>query len=137
MDKNSQACLPLHSRRLFLKGLIGATVTIGATGGGSSTSGTTSTPTNAAASSQTAGTTLFTYQHHTQVVLALSWSPNGTRIASGSEDETVQVWEAATGKTLLTYRGHARGVDAVAWSPQGSDVASGSEDATAQVWLGV
>ena len=41
-------------------------------------------------------------------VFAAAWSPDGTRIASGSDDKTVQVWDAADGKPLLTFRGHSK-----------------------------
>ena len=41
-----------------------------------------------------AGTTLYTYRGHSSAVGAVAWSPDGKRIASGSVDGTVQVWEA-------------------------------------------
>ncbi len=40
------------------------------------------------------GKTILTYTGHTSLVWSLSWSPDGTRIASASEDGTVQVWQA-------------------------------------------
>jgi len=36
----------------------------------------------------------FTYQGHSDYVSAVAWSPDGKRIASGSNDMTVQVWQA-------------------------------------------
>jgi eukaryotic-like serine/threonine-protein kinase len=36
----------------------------------------------------------YTYRGHSSFVLAVAWSPNGQRIASGSSDNTVQVWNA-------------------------------------------
>lgn len=79
-----------------------------------------------------------TYRGHTWSVEAVAWSPNGTRIASGSTDMTVQVWDAATGHHLFTYRGHALGllnfVEAVAWSPDGTRIASGNDDHEVHVW---
>jgi serine/threonine protein kinase len=80
------------------------------------------------------GTRLLTYQGHTDWVYAVSWSPDGTRLASGSGDNTVQVWEASTGRLLHTYRGHARTVNALSWSPDGTRLVSGSDDNTMQVW---
>ncbi len=82
------------------------------------------------------GTRLLTYRGHSGDVYAVAWSPDGSRIASGSRDDTVQVWEAGTGTALLTYRGHSDWVWAVAWSPDGSRIASGSYDDTVQVWPG-
>jgi WD40 repeat protein len=37
---------------------------------------------------------LYTYGGHSDSVNAVAWSPDGTRIASGSVDKTVQVWNA-------------------------------------------
>ena len=35
----------------------------------------------------------------------MAFSPDGQRIASGSEDNTVKVWDAATGQETLTLKG--------------------------------
>ena len=83
------------------------------------------------------GTTLYTYHGHSNSlygVLAVAWSPDGRRIASGSTDETVQVWDASNGGNVHTYRGHSSSVQAVAWSPDGRRIASGSGDNTVRVW---
>jgi WD40 repeat protein len=67
--------------------------------------------------------------------MALAWSPDGTRIASGGDDKTVQVWDASNGMLIYTHRGHAGRVQAIAWSPDGMRIASGSDDRTVQVWM--
>ena len=36
----------------------------------------------------------------------MSWSPDGTRLATGSRDGTAKVWDAAGGRELLTLKGH-------------------------------
>src|SRR6266851_3502222 len=80
------------------------------------------------------GAALYTYRGHSASVNAAAWSPDGTRIASGSADGTVQVWDAGNGGHVFTYRGHVGRVNAVAWSPDGTRIASGSADFTVQVW---
>jgi eukaryotic-like serine/threonine-protein kinase len=81
------------------------------------------------------GTVFSTYRGHTNSVYAVAWSPDGSRIASGSADGIVQVWNAADSSHSYTYTGHTNSVYAVAWSPNGSRIASGSADRTVQVWV--
>jgi WD40 repeat protein len=76
----------------------------------------------------------YTYRGHSSAVTSIAWSPDGRRIASGSFDKTVQVWNAADGSHILTYRGHSDIVNAVAWSPNGKRIVSGSLDSTVQIW---
>ena len=80
------------------------------------------------------GTLLYTYNKHSDAVRTIAWSPDGRRIASGSFDNTVQVWDAADGRHIYTYRGHSSFVYTVAWSPDGRRIASSSWDKTVQVW---
>jgi eukaryotic-like serine/threonine-protein kinase len=81
------------------------------------------------------GPTDIIYSGHAQPVTAVAWSRDDRWIASGSYDETVQVWDATSGRNVLkTYHGHSAPVNAVAWSPDGKRIASGSNDHTVQVW---
>src|SRR5579864_7263305 len=52
------------------------------------------------------GKLVYTYSGHSSWIAALAWSPNSTLIASGSNDHTVQIWNATSGVPVLTYRGH-------------------------------
>ena len=36
--------------------------------------------------------------------------PDGRRIVSASDDETLKVWDVATGKCVATLRGHSKSV---------------------------
>src|SRR5687768_13543004 len=61
---------------------------------------------------------------HTSMVNSIAFSPDGTRLVSGSEDKTVRVWDLATGKEQHRFVGHTRPVNEVAFSPDGRLVAS-------------
>jgi WD40 repeat protein len=71
---------------------------------------------------------------HSGPVFSVAFSPDGQKIATGSGDTTVKVWDAASGKELFTLRGHSNRVTSVAFSPDGQKIATGSRDATARVW---
>ena len=53
---------------------------------------------------------LFTLYGHTGAVTSVSFSPDGTRIVTGSGDKTAKVWDARTGTPLLDLKGHTGGV---------------------------
>lgn len=63
-----------------------------------------------------------------------SFSPDGTRIVSGSSDTVVRVWDAVTGVIVTRLKGHSKGVLSVAVTPDGSSLVSGSADRTIRVW---
>ena len=68
---------------------------------------------------------------HTDSVRALSWSPDGAMIASGSDDQTVRIWDAETGESLRTLQASTEGgwtIWCVAWSPDGRTLAACSGD---------
>ncbi|MHC4727491.1 MAG: WD40 repeat domain-containing protein [Planctomycetota bacterium] len=64
----------------------------------------------------------------------MAFSPDGTRVLTGSEDETARLWEAETGQEIRTFRGHTSYVWSVAFSPDGTRVLTGSPDGTARIW---
>ena len=71
---------------------------------------------------------------HTFGVLSVSFSPDGTLLASGSWDNTIKLWEVDTGDELRTLTGHTGGVNSVVFSPDGTLLASGSRDNTIKLW---
>jgi WD40 repeat protein/serine/threonine protein kinase len=71
---------------------------------------------------------------HSAAVRAVRFSPDGRLLVSGSQDNSVKVWDVPTLKTLKTLRGHAGWVRSCAFSPDGHNVLSGSHDHLAKVW---
>ncbi|EMD36479.1 hypothetical protein CERSUDRAFT_95780 [Gelatoporia subvermispora B] len=72
---------------------------------------------------------------HAGVVISVAFSPDGTRVVSGSWDEAVRIWDARTGDLLMDpLEGHRGIVTSVAFSPDGAVVISGSLDGTIRVW---
>jgi WD40 repeat protein len=72
---------------------------------------------------------------HSSWVRSVSWSPDGTKLASGSEDKTLRTWEVATGKELSQLRGHGQAVSSLAFKPDDPNVlVTGSWDKTVKLW---
>jgi WD40 repeat protein/tRNA A-37 threonylcarbamoyl transferase component Bud32 len=81
---------------------------------------------------------LATLEGHADGVLAVAFSPDGSRVASSGADGVIKVWAPPgtrrVARLLLTLRGHAGAVTAVAFSPDGKSLASGGGDTTVRVW---
>ncbi len=71
---------------------------------------------------------------HSSWVNSVSFSPDGTRLTSGSSDKTVRLWDVETGRELTTLTGHSDSVSSVSFSPDGTHIASGSDDNTVRLW---
>ncbi|KAF2740510.1 F-box/WD repeat-containing protein pof1 [Polyplosphaeria fusca] len=72
---------------------------------------------------------------HGDNILAVQFSPvNSSRMASGSGDKTVRVWDCDTNTPVHTLKGHSKWVLAVSYSPDGSLLASGGYDNDVRIW---
>jgi WD40 repeat protein len=72
------------------------------------------------------GKEIRSFEGHKRCVYSVALSPNGKRIASGSDDKTLKVWDADNGKEIFTLKGHVNEVTSVAFSPDGKRIASSS-----------
>ncbi|MER5623907.1 serine/threonine-protein kinase [Streptosporangium sp. NPDC002544] len=72
---------------------------------------------------------------HTNSVNAVAFSPDGTVLATASDDGTARLWDVATRRQVgQPLTGHTDIVRAVAFSPDGTVLATGGLDKTVRLW---
>ncbi len=71
---------------------------------------------------------------HTEPVRAVAFTRDGTKLASGSEDETIRLWDVPNRSHLRTLTGHTSTIRSLAFSPDGNTLVSGSSDRSARLW---
>src|SRR5258706_521878 len=72
---------------------------------------------------------------HAESIWSVCYSPDGTRVVSGSSDKTIRIWDAESGTVIgEPLTGHTGGVNSVAYSPDGRHIVSGSSDNTIRIW---
>lgn len=65
---------------------------------------------------------------------ALAWTADSRFLASGSQDQSICLWNAASGTLLRKLQGHERAVRSIAFSADGQTLYSGSRDRTIRQW---
>jgi WD40 repeat protein len=70
------------------------------------------------------------------MLYVVTFSPDGSKIASTSADNTIQLWDGATEAFIASLEGHSKYVQAITFSPDSSKIASASADNTVQLWNG-
>lgn len=69
------------------------------------------------------GKCLYTLTRHEDAVYAVSFSPDGKHLASGSIDSCIHIWKVKDGSLVKTYKGGG-GIFAVSWNAAGDKVAA-------------
>jgi WD40 repeat protein len=71
---------------------------------------------------------------HSGPVQSVSFSPDGRYALSGSQDQTLKLWDISSGREVRSFQGHSHRVFSIAFSPDGMYALSGSEDKTLKLW---
>ena len=74
------------------------------------------------------------FKGHTNAVLAVKYSPDGTYFATAGRDSTARLWDATDGSCIALLQGHSATISSVCFSADGKLLATSSEDATARLW---
>jgi WD40 repeat protein len=71
---------------------------------------------------------------HTNEILSLHYSPDGSALASGDFGGTIHIWDLTLGTAMHTLRGHLSAVWSLAFAPKGLLLFSGGDDGCLRVW---
>ncbi len=89
----------------------------------------------------TNGQELLSLIGHTSFVNQMTFSPDGTNLATAAYDGTARVWDVSTGEELLKLEGHDRAglteaaaLNGIDFSPDGTKLATAGWDGVAKVW---
>lgn len=77
---------------------------------------------------------LLSMNGHTDHINSMAWSPDGARLASGSDDTTVRIWEPLSGRQILTLGGSGGAVESVRWSSDGKVLATSVSKVGVRYW---
>ena len=65
---------------------------------------------------------------------AVAWSPDGSLLATTSNDASVRIWDGASHGCLHTITAHVQGIRGAAFDRRGRVLATGSDDGTVKLW---
>ncbi len=73
-------------------------------------------------------------QTNTWFIEGLSWSPDGSKLASGNQNGVVQIWDIETGAESLRFQATTSSVVNLSWSPDISRLATANGDERIKIW---
>ncbi|MFK7822004.1 MAG: hypothetical protein AB8G99_25120, partial [Planctomycetaceae bacterium] len=71
---------------------------------------------------------------HSDTVLDVEFSPDGTQLLSCGSDKLTHAWDVAMGDHIRSYEGHTHHVLTAAWQPDMTHVATGGADNVIKIW---
>jgi WD40 repeat protein len=71
---------------------------------------------------------------HSKKVNTVAFSPNSQTVISGSEDESLRIWDIETGRCVLHLDGHTGPITRVSWGSSDSEIISSSLDKSIKYW---
>ncbi|GEM_PF-793808 len=77
---------------------------------------------------------LATFKNHSRSVNAVVFNPDGSLLATGSDDKTVKIWDVKKQTLLYNLTGHTKYVTALAFHPSEPVLASGGSDGLLIIW---
>jgi WD40 repeat protein len=73
-------------------------------------------------------------QGHSRRITSVVFSPDGSQLVTGSDNNTVRLWSVASGKLVKVLTGNSARFSSVAFHPNGKQVASCLHDNTVRIW---
>ena len=75
-----------------------------------------------------------TYIDHLQPVNAVRWSPDGTCVASCSNDKKIKIFDIRSGRIIQHYDAHSAPITSLSYHPSGKYLVSSSFDTSVKIW---
>ena len=77
---------------------------------------------------------LMALRGHTDRIAWASFSPDGTQLATASDDDSAKVWDVRTGDEIMTLQGEQGNVERVAYSADGQLLATSHTGGSTMLW---
>jgi WD40 repeat protein len=68
-------------------------------------------------------------------VYALAWSPDGSLLAAGYGDGSIEIWDISAQETVFSLEGQPDGISNLSWLPDGMLLASSSYESDGSIWV--